>query len=91
VRLASQLPPDGAVGRASPSRGYRICDYLLTTVVEELAMANWIAINRGRKNPTKRPERLPYPGMKEPKAQSFSVAQLRAAQARQQAKTTQRR
>lgn len=81
VRLAEQLPLDGAVGRASATKGYNVADYLLTLVAEELAWANWQRANVGRKQTTPAPKPLPRPGLTEKKA-PFTREQLQAARER---------
>lgn len=48
-RLATQLPPDGAVGRASAGQGYTIGDHLLVSVLDRLDQAAWQRANAGKK------------------------------------------
>ena len=77
ARLASQLPPEGAVGRATAGQGYRKADYLLLDLIDLLAAGNWQRANAGapKHKQTKPPTPVPRPGEQKPKPR-ITAAQL---------------
>lgn len=79
ARLASQLPPDGAVGRATEGEGFTITDHLLLTVIDYLAGANWQRANSGlaRTKQSKPPEPVRRPGDAKAKL-AITAAQIEA-------------
>lgn len=84
-RLVTQLPPDGALGRASEGRGYTVTDHLLLSVLDRLDQAAWQRANAGKKRSqqSKPPQPLPRPGDKV-KRHRMTAGKLLAFQRRTQ-------
>ena len=84
ARLASQLPPEGAVGRAAGSEGFGLTDYLLLDVIDVLRLANWqrACENRPRAKWPPLPEPTPRPGAQTKPKKTITAAALLAFQYR---------